>query len=134
MAEIAYEPWRRIVVHEIKEMKVADFFQMVITQFEAQKQVGVPAIQWGEGVAYVRGDFPDTPEIIQEKLKGILHLAMVSFARTSYQEQKRITVGGREHIVKFVKVDDNPDLLNLCRFLSGFKGTQSPANLTEPSP
>jgi hypothetical protein len=125
MAEIAYAPWKRIVVHEIREMEVTDFLQMVATQFEALKQGGVPVIHWAEGIAYVRADFTDTPEVVQEKLRGILHLAIVSFTRTSYQEQKKTTVGGREYVVKFVRVDDNPDLVNLCKFLGGFKGRDS---------
>jgi len=121
-AEIVYTPWKRIVVHEAKEMPVADFLQFIVGQVEAQKQGGVPVVPWAEGIAYARGDFPDTPEVLQEKLKGILHIGIVNYTRTSYQEQKKTVLNGREYVVRFEKVDANPDLLNLCKFLDSLKG------------
>jgi hypothetical protein len=125
MAEVVYMPWKKIVVHEIQEIDVASFLQFVAASFEGQKQVGVPVVQWGEGIAFIRADFPDTPEVISEKLKGTLHVGIVNFARTNFQEQKKTTFNGREYAVRLAKVEKNPDLVNLCKFLVNFTGRES---------
>ncbi len=121
LAQIEYMPWKKIVVHEIKEMEVPDFLMMVVSQFEAQKQIGDPGVDWVEGIAFVRGDFPDTQEVIQEKLNGVLHYGMVSFTKTSFEERKKVLFNGRDRFVRLMKGDKNPDFVNLCRFLGGFK-------------
>ena len=129
MAEIEYMPWKRIVLHEVKKVDVGELLQTVIAQFESQKQSGTPAILWADGLAFVHGEFPETRELIDEKLKGILHYAIVNFAETSFQDQKRAVWNGKEYSVKLVKVDSNPDLANLAKFLRGFTG-QGPGQAT----
>ncbi len=128
MAEIEFRPWKRIIVHEVVEVQIADLLQFIIGQLEAQKQSGVPVIQWGDGIAFVRADFPDTPEVIQDKLKGTLHIGAINFARTSYQDQKKTVFNGREYVVRLAKVDNNPDLINLCKFLNDYKGREPTPN------
>jgi hypothetical protein len=122
LAEIVYMPWKQIIVHEVSEMDVPDFLLMVVSGFEAQKQVGDPAVQWADEVAFLISFLPDTPEVVQEKMKGVIHYGFVQFTKTSYQEQKKVTFGGRDRVVKLVKADKNPDFVNLCKFLNGFKG------------
>jgi len=122
MAEIVYRPWKQIIVHEVQELDVADFLLMIISMFEAQKQVGDPAVQWAEGVAFVINFLPDTPEVVQDKMNGTIHYGFVQFTNTSYQEQKKVTLNGRDRVVKLVKAEKNPDFVNLCKFLNGFKG------------
>ena len=133
MAEIVYMPWKQIVVHEISEMEVGDFLQMVVAQIEAAKLPGDPVVDWAEGVMFARGEFPDTPETIHDKLRGILHYGVVNFARTSFQEQKKTRFGDRERIIRLRKVEKNADLVNLCKFLDGFKGRPVSAKLTKQS-
>jgi hypothetical protein len=130
LAEIVYMPWKKIIVHEVNEMEVGDFLQMMIGQVEAQKVPGDPVVDWAEGVMFVRGNFPETAEVIQEKLKGIIHYGIISFARTSYQPEKRTQFGGRDRLVRLRKIDKNGDLLNLCKFLSEFKGPDSSVSAT----
>lgn len=134
MAEIRYAPWKQIVIHEVREMEVAELLQFVVGLLESQKQAGTPAIQWVDGVAFIFSPFPDTPEIIQEKLKGIIHFGIVNFARTSYQDQKRTTFNGRECVVRLMNAENNPDFVNLVKFLQGFKGRDAvvSAKLTPP--
>ncbi len=67
------------------------------------------------------GEFPLTPETVGEMLHGKIHYGNVTFTRTSYQSEKKVTWNGREYVVKLVKADNNPDMVNLAKFLQGFK-------------
>ncbi len=120
MVEIEYRPYQKIVVHEIRKLEVPEFFKSIVEQTEAQKQAGIPAVNWIDGIAFAIGQFPPTPETIAESLKGFVHYAIVSFTETSFQEEKRALVNGREFPVRLVKVDKNPDFVELVKYLKTF--------------
>lgn len=118
MAKIAYMPWREIIVHEITELDTQRFFESIVSQLQAQGQTGlVPGCSWIDGIAFVLGFFPDTQEVVKDRLEGKLHYAAVNFTRMSYQQEKRTVVGGREYTVKLFKADDNPNLIDLIKFI-----------------
>ena len=121
MVEIEYRPYQKIVVHEIRKLDVPDFFKSIIEQTEAQKQAGIPVVNWIDGIAFVIGQFPPTPETISESLRGIIHYAIVNFTETSFQDEKRALVNSREFPVRMVKADKNPDFVQLVRYLKTFE-------------
>ena len=127
MAAIRYLPWKEIVVHEVNEMTVPQFLEWIISQVEAQKQGGIGVARWMDGFAFAIGDFKETPETVAEKLKGTLHWAVINYAKTSYQSEKKIMWNGSERTVKLIKVEYNPDLANLPKFLQEFKRPSSGA-------
>lgn len=100
--------------------------QSVVAQMEAQKQSGTPVINWLDGVAFTIAPFLPTPEVIAENMKGIVHYALVVFAETSFQEEKRAIINGREFPVKLHKSDDNPNFIELVKFLKAFDTNQPP--------
>ena len=57
----------------------------------------------------------------KEKLEGRIHWAAVYFARTSFQPERKVSVGGREYIVRFSKGESNPDFVDLVKFLEQHK-------------
>ena len=122
MVEIEYRPYQKIVVHEIRKLEAGAFLRTVVEQVEAQKQSGTPVINWVDGIAFSIGMFPPTPETIRENLNGVVHFAIVNFAETSFQEDKRAIINGREFPVKMRHVTDNPDFVELAKFLKSFKG------------
>ena len=121
MAEIEYLPYRKIIVHEIRKMEPSEFFPWMASQAEAQKLGGVAAANWIDGIAFTFGEFPETPETVQEKLKGRLHKAVVFYTETNYQAEKKTQVSGRDSIVRLVRAENNPDFVNLVKFVKGFK-------------
>jgi hypothetical protein len=121
MVEIEYLPYQKIIVHEVRKLEVQDFLQWVASQVEAQKQGGTPTVNWVDGVAFLTGEFMASPELVSENLKGRIHYAVVFYTETSYQPEKRITVNGRDLVVRFSKGDNNPNFVALARFLIGFK-------------
>lgn len=128
MATITYMPWKEIVLHEVNEMPIQQFLEWVVSQVEAQKQGGTPLVRWVDGIAFAFGEFADTPEVVAEKLNGKIHWGIVHFTKTSYQLEKKVTWNGRDHVVRLVKAENNPDMVNVAKFLQDFK--PSPTNPT----
>lgn len=121
MVEIEYLPYQKIIIHEVRRFEVADFLQWVATQAEAQKQGATPSVNWVDGIAFLTGEFMSTPELVSENLKGRVHFAVVFFTETSFAPEKRVTINGRDTIVKFTRGDSNPNFVALSKFLKEMK-------------
>jgi hypothetical protein len=123
LAKLTYSPLKEIIVHDIQEMDIQRLLVMAISQVESQKQGGTPTLLWMDEIAFTLTVFPETPEITSDKLKGIMHYAVVNFAKSSYDAQKKVALNGRESVVRMLKLEGekNPDLRKLVRFLSTFK-------------
>lgn len=125
-------PYQKIILHEIRKMEPSELFPFIASQAEAQKLGAVAGVSWIDGIAFTFGEFLETPETVQEKLKGILHKAIVYYTETSYQVEKKTTVGGRDTVVRLFKADHNPDFVNLVKFLKEFKPEVSAPARTLP--
>lgn len=132
MTRITYMPWEEITLHEVRELGVPEFFQSIVEQVEMQKQAGTPAVPWIDGVAFLVIPFPDTPEVVSEKLKGNLHFMMVAFTQTSFQPEKKVQYGGREHTVRLVRAESNPNFVDLVEYLKTFKPTAVKTKIIPP--
>jgi hypothetical protein len=121
MVEIEYLPYNKIIVHEVRKLEIQDFLQWVSSQVEAQKQGGTATVNWVDGVAFLTGEFMATPELVSENLKGHIHYAVVFYTETSFQSEKRVTVNGRDSVVRFTKGESNPNFIALAKFLIDFK-------------
>ncbi len=120
MVEIEYLPYSKIIVHEVRKVEISELLTSMVAQAEAQKATGAPGINWVDGIAFVTGEFIPTPETIGESLKGRIHYAMVTFSETSYQAEKKVTFNNRDHVVRLVKADNNPNFVELVKFLRSF--------------
>jgi len=119
MANFIYKPYKEIIIHEIRELEIQAFMEGYVSQLLSQGQAGVtPVASWVDGIAFYLGNFMETPELVKEKLDGRIHWAAVYFARTSYQPEKKVTVSGRDYIVKFAKAEANRDFVGLAEFLN----------------
>ena len=118
MANFVYRPYREIIIHEIRELEIQQFMEGYVSQLLSQGQTGItPVASWVEGIAFYIGNFMETPELVKEKLEGRVHWAAVYFTKTSYQTEKKVTISGRDYVVRFSKGDSNPDFVGLARFL-----------------
>ena len=115
MFKITYQHWKELVVHEIIEYKPEEFFASVI-QAVLSRGSGyiIPELNWVDGVILSSSPFPDTPEIIEDKLKGILHYAAVEFVL--YPNYKPEVIVESRHI-KLKKLENNPIFTQLAKFL-----------------
>jgi hypothetical protein len=121
VVEIEYLPYKKIILHEIRKLEVQEFLSWVASQVEAQKTGGTPSVNWVDGIAFLTGEFMATPELVSEQLQGRIHYAVVFYTETSYQQERRITLNGRDLVVRFSKADTNPNFAELARFLKGLK-------------
>jgi hypothetical protein len=122
MVEIEYLPYQKIIVHEVRKLEIPQLLASVAEQLEAQKAGGVGSIHWVDGIAFLIGEFPATPETIEENLKGRVHYSVVLFSETSYQAEKKTTFNNREYSIRLIKGDENPNFVELVKFLKNFKG------------
>ena len=122
MVEVKYEPYRELILHEVKKLTLPDFLLMVASQVEAQRQGGTPAVDWIDGIAFVKGEYaPPVPQqVTDDQFKGRLHYPIVFFTETTYETQKRVTLNGRDVTVRLNKVEDNPVFKDMVKFLKTF--------------
>ena len=87
--EISLEPWKKLVVHEVIEYTIDDLLNQTIDANQAIG-TGIRTFNWSNGVSFQAHVFPDTDMIIQEKLKGTIHYASVTFALKEIFEKQVI--------------------------------------------
>jgi len=123
MVEIKYQPYKELIIHEIKKVELKDLLGFVAGQAEAQRQGAAPVVEWIDGIAFTRSSYPipAPAKVIEDELEGRLHYPFVIFAETSYEPQKRTTLNGREVSVAVHKAEDNPVYQDLAKFLKEFK-------------
>lgn len=120
MAKITYMPWNEIVVHEVLEYEPKVFLENTISGVLAQGGAGnVPTISWAKGIAFAVAGFPDTQDVVREKLKGVVHYNVVSFARMPYRSEVNVEVRGNTYQVRLRNTEVNPIFRDLANFLLG---------------
>ncbi|MGD0330186.1 MAG: hypothetical protein ABSB40_07015 [Nitrososphaeria archaeon] len=118
MIKITYQHWKELVIHEIIEYKPEEFFASVVQAILSRgSEYNIPQLNWVDGVILSISPFPDTPEIIEDKLKGIIHYAAVEFALyPNYKPEVIVEKSGSRHI-KLKKFENNPIFTQLAKFL-----------------
>jgi len=114
-AEIVLEPYSKIVVHEIVELRLNDWVEMIITGTRAAGGTTIPMVNWCDGIAFQIEPFnPMSEEVISEQLKGIVHYAAVTFARKErFERELRISEG----TIRLVDQSANPNFVKLASVL-----------------
>lgn len=124
LTKITYMVWQEVVVHEILESDNDRFFGQVaegaVRTHNPQMPFIPPTVQWANDVAFVAQAFPDTDDIIKDKLVGKIHYALVVFTRIKYSPTKSVMVGSESIGVRLEKTI-NPIFLDLADYLNGFK-------------
>ncbi|MBI2936840.1 MAG: hypothetical protein HYY22_01405 [Thaumarchaeota archaeon] len=123
MVKISYRPWEQIIIHEIIEETPQALYSMLVQQMLASGAAGMtPTINWVDGVVLIISALPDTPEVIKDKLNGILHYSAVTFARVpSYQHVTPVTVNNNTYQIRLHKIENNDNFIELAKLLKGRK-------------
>ena len=77
MVEFEYQPWKKIIIHEVVKYPI-DFF---VSQHSLGVQpggIGRPLI-WAGGFVFDRALFRETDDVINEKLEGRLHYSSIVY-------------------------------------------------------
>ncbi len=78
MIEIVYQPWKKIVVHEIFKHKLEDLVKLHSLGVEPGG-LAEPLL-WADGIVFSRSTLLDTKDVIKEKLEGVIHWTSVEWA------------------------------------------------------
>ena len=104
MVEFEYQPWKKIVVHEVIKHPI-EFF---ISQHSLGVQsggIGRP-LTWVDGLVFSRLGFRDTDDIIKEKLRGTIHYSSIIYGiLKKYQPQFMVKEGNIK--IPVINVSDN---------------------------
>ena len=77
MVDIEYNPISKIIVHEIIRSDYQNFLNMFAIPQPPRAQR--PNARWIEGILFIFKIFPPSPEVVRDKLQGILHWEIVNF-------------------------------------------------------
>lgn len=104
MVEFEYQPWKKIVVHEIVELPLQDFLM--------KSSLGVESgaigrhLLWVDGFIVEHITLPDTEDVVREKLQGVVHWSSLSFAvLEKFQEEFKVAGNIR---IPVVNLSNNP--------------------------
>lgn len=70
MVEFEYQPWNKIVVHEVVKYPIEHFIER--HSIGREGGIGQP-LRWANGLVYEFGAVRPTDEVINEQLKGTIH-------------------------------------------------------------
>ena len=134
MVKITFSPTKEIVIHEISEKRPDEFYTLMIQQAQAQGAVGItPSVHWAHGLAFTFGFFPETPDIVKDKLEGKIHYGTIVFASVpEYRAEALVRIQGTDTTFACKmrnRIRYSQILRNSCRAEPGFQ--ESPEEKTQ---
>jgi hypothetical protein len=125
MAKITYMRWDEVIIHEIIEEDNEKFFgdiaEGAVREHDPQRPFVPPSVNWANGIAFTIEGFPDTEEVVKDKLRGVIHYAYVAFTRIDRCDSYPVRIGNENVSVRIENRVPNPILLDLADFLKNFK-------------
>jgi hypothetical protein len=79
LVEVVYQPWKKIVIHEIVDYTLDDLVRLQSLGVEPGG-LGDPLL-WVEGIVFSSSTMLETKDVVKEKLEGIIHWSSVEWAR-----------------------------------------------------
>ena len=79
LVEVVYQPWKKIVIHEIVDYTLDDLVRLQSLGVEPGG-LGDPLL-WAEGIVFSSSTMLETKDVVKEKLEGIVHWSSVEWAR-----------------------------------------------------
>jgi hypothetical protein len=116
--------WQEVIIHEILEETNEQFFRQIaegaVARHNPQMPFIPPSVNWANGLAFINQGFPDTDDIIKDKLIGKVHYGAVIFTRLDFRENYPCKVGSETVNVRMEKAT-NPIFLDMAGYLKDFK-------------
>jgi hypothetical protein len=111
--EFEYQPWKKIVVHEIIKLPLQHFLSGASLNVE-EGGIGRP-LAWVNGLILEIAHFRDTDDIIKEKLNGTIHYGAISYAiHETFQPEFKVSGNIR---IPVINVSDNKIFAELATWL-----------------
>ena len=77
IVEFEYQPWKKIIVHEVVKFPIESFITQHSLGVESGS-IGEP-LRWTDGIVFEIDTFRDTDDVIKEKLEGKIHYSSVAY-------------------------------------------------------
>ena len=85
MVDIVYEPWKKIVIHEIVRYTLDKLIK--VQSLGVEPGGLVEPLLWADGIVFSRSTIIETDEVVKEKIEGVIHWSSVEWATLSdYRE------------------------------------------------
>jgi len=78
MVEVVYQPWKKIVIHEIVKYTLDDLVKLQSLGVEPGGLAD--ALLWAGGIVFSSSTMFETKDVIKEKLEGVVHWSSVEWA------------------------------------------------------
>ena len=113
MVEVGYEPVKKIIVHEAIKHDLPDYLRMkAVIGPQGQPP---PPVKWCDGVLFEFSAMPNTPELINERVKdGIIHWAFIEFAEMQ-KYQNIVTHPDTQAQMRVVDASNNSAIADVIR-------------------
>ncbi|MCK4482270.1 hypothetical protein KAU55_03525 [Candidatus Bathyarchaeota archaeon] len=76
--EVVYQPWKKIVMHEIVKYALDDLVKLQSLGVEPGGLAD--ALLWAGGIVFSSSTMLETKDVIKEKLEGVVHWSSVEWA------------------------------------------------------
>jgi hypothetical protein len=114
MVEIVYEPWKRIVIHEIVRYALDNLIK--VQSLGVEPGGLAEPLLWADGIVFSRSTILETKEVIKEKIEGVVHWSSVEWAIMS--EFKEVLVIKETNVkVPIIDVSAHPIYKTVSRWL-----------------
>ena len=113
MVEFEYQPWQKIIVHEVVKFPLQHFLSTHSLGVQ-QGGVGRP-LPWVDGIVFIKGAIRDTDDIIREKLEGKIHWSSLNYGILE-KFQSEFKVAGNIRI-PIIDVSDNKVFVEMAKWI-----------------
>ena len=118
MVEIVYEPWKRIVIHEIVRYALDNLIK--VQSLGVEPGGLAEPLLWADGIVFSRSTILETKEVLKEKIEGVVHWSSVEWAIMS--EFKEVIVIKETNVkVPIIDVSAHPIYKTVSRWLREHK-------------
>lgn len=78
MVEVVYQPWKKIVIHEIVKYALDDLVKLQSLGVEPGGLAD--PLLWVRGIVFSSSTMFETKDVVKEKLEGVVHWSSVEWA------------------------------------------------------
>ena len=122
MVEVVYQPWKKIVIHEIVKYALDDLVKLQSLGVEPGG-LGDPLL-WVEGIVFSSSTMLETKDVIKEKLEGAVHWSSVEWALMP--EFKEVIIIKETNVkVPIINVTAHPIYKTVSKWLKKHKELES---------
>ena len=118
MVKVVYQPWEKIVIHEIVRYALDALVKLQSLGVEPGG-LGEPLL-WAEGIVFSSSTMLETKDIIKEKLEGVAHWSSVEWALMP-EFKEVITIKETNVKVPILNVSAHPIYKTVSKWLKEHK-------------